>query len=336
MPRKTLAVAAPVAFVLVLAGFIVGPGSLSSTVVVQQIAGAINPSATPTSTNTPTATATPTDTPEPTDVPTATPTLTPTLAPSRTPTLLQTATRPLALNPNVRALRVPILMYHYISVPPPNDIYPDLFVLPREFEAQLEWLAVNGYHPIRLMDLAYALQSGAPLPEKPIVLTFDDGYADFYQNAFPVFKNYRFPATVFVLPQFADDNKPGYLTWAQMRQMSQSGIEIGSHGPDHSDLVLVQRRSQALLQEHITGSKQTIELRLGISVKTFNYPSGSYNSRVVDMVRSSGYLAAVVTQTQGMRHTSDKPFELKRIRIHGNWNITDFAFYLNWFASRPD
>ncbi len=338
MPRKNFIVAAPVVFVLALVGFMVGPGSQSSTSFAQQIAGAINPSPTPTVTDTPT----PTETATPTNTPTETPTETPALSPTLTPLPSRTLTRTPTVNPNLRTLRVPILMYHYIRVAPPDeskiryDQGVDLSVPPWEFDAQLEWLAVNGYHPIRLMDLAYALESGAPLPEKPIVLTFDDGYADFYQAAFPRLKNFRFPATVFVLSQFADENKPGYLTWAQMSELAKAGIEIGSHGPDHSDLALVQRRSSALLEEHIKGSKQTIELRLGISVKTFNYPSGSYNAAIARQVQSSGYLAAVITSSQGMTHTSDKPFELKRLRIHGNWNIANYAFWLNWFAGRPE
>lgn len=334
MPRKTLFVAAPVAFVLALAGFMIGPGSQSSSIVVQQIAGAINPSATPTSTNTPTATATPTDTPEPTDVPTETPTLVPTIAPSRTPTPLRTATRTPSLAPGVRVLRVPILMYHYISIPPPDaDIYRlDLSVRPDQFEAQMEWLAVNGYHPIRLMDLQYALESGAPLPDKPIVLTFDDGYVDNYQYALPILKNYRFPATFFVITQYNDDNKPGYLSWQQLSDMSRAGMEIGSHTVDHPDL---RNKSSAGLVDEIAGSKQVIELRLGVPVRSFAYPSGKYDARTLSVLRSSGYGAAV-TEIQGMRQTSDKPFELKRIRIRGSYNITDFAFWLNWFASRPD
>lgn len=332
MPRKNFIVAAPVVFVLALVGFMVGPGSQSSTSFAQQIAGVINPSPTPTVTDTPT----PTETATPTNTPTETPTETPTLSPTFTPLPSRTLTRTPTVNPNLRTLRVPILMYHYISSPPPGDKLPDLYLPAREFEAQIEWLAVNGYHPIRLMDLGYALASGVPLPEKPIVLTFDDGYADFYHNALPILRNYRFPATVFVLPQWADENRPGYLTWSQMSEITRAGIEIGSHGPDHSDLVLVQRRSQTQLEEHVRGSKQTIELRLGIPVKTFNYPSGSYNARVIQVVQASGYIAAVITDSQGMRHTSDKPFELKRIRIQGHWNITDYAYWLNWFASRPE
>ncbi len=332
MPRKNFIVAAPVVFVLALVGFMVGPGSQSSTSFAQQIAGAINPSPTPTVTDTPTPTETPTPTDTPTETPTATPTFTSTPIPSRT------ATRAPTLNPNLRVLRVPILMYHYISIPPADaDIYRlDLSVRPREFEAQMEWLAVNGYHPIRLSDMVDALLYDSPLPEKPIVLTFDDGYLDNYQNALPVLKNYHFPGTFFVITQFIDDSKTGYMSWSQLGEMVRAGMEIGSHSVDHPDLRNdLRARSLSWLQNEIAGSKQTIELRLGIPVRMFNYPAGKYDSRTIQVLQSSGYLAAV-TEIQGMRHTSDKPFELKRIRIRGAYNITDFAYWLNWFAQRPE
>lgn len=332
MPRKNLIVAAPVVFVLALVGFMVGPGSQSSTSLAQQIAGAINPSPTPTVTDTPTPTqtSTPTDTPTETPTVTATPTITP--APSRT------ATRAPTINPNLRVLRVPILMYHYISVPPPDaDIYRlDLSVRPREFEAQMEWLAVNGYHPIRLSDFVDALLYDSALPEKPIVLTFDDGYLDNYQNALPVMKNYRFPGTFFVITQFIDDSKPGYMNWTQLGEMQRAGMEIASHSVDHPDLRNDYRaRSLAWLQTEIGGSKQTIELRLGVPVRTFNYPAGKYDARTIQVLQSSGYLAAV-TEVQGMRQSSDKPFELKRIRIRGAYNIADFAYWLKFFTDRPE
>jgi peptidoglycan/xylan/chitin deacetylase (PgdA/CDA1 family) len=332
MPRKNFIVAAPVVFVLALVGFMVGPGSQSSTSFAQQIVGAINPSPTPTVTDTPT----PTQTATPTDTPTETPTATSTSA--NTPTLIRTATRAPTINSNLRVLRVPILMYHYTSAPPADaDVYRfDLSVRPREFEAQMEWLAVNDYHPIRLSDLADALLNDSPLPEKPVVLTFDDGYLDNYQNAFPVLKNYHFPGTFFVITQFIEDNKTGYMSWSQLGEMVRAGMEIGSHSADHPDLRNdLRARSLAWLQNEISGSKQTIELRLGIPVRTFNYPAGKYDARTIQVVQSSGYVAAV-TEIQGMKQTSDKPYELKRIRIRGAYNIADFAYWIKWFSDRPD
>lgn len=335
MPRKTLFAAAPVVFVLALAGLVLGPGSLSSSVVVQQIAGAINPSATPTETLIPSPTATATATDLPTETATATATASATYTPTSASLACQAPPTP-PTDSSVRVQRVPILLYHYVNIPPANDRLPGLYVLPTEFDRQMEWLAVNDYHPIKVADLACALQTGGSLPDKPIVLTFDDGYADSYQNAFPILKNYRYPATFYVVTQFADDKKQGYMTWAQIQEMARAGMEIGAHTVDHADLVRDARaRSATFLQDEIATSKQIIELRLGIPVKTFAYPYGHYDARVISGVRSNGFMAAA-TEIRGMRQSSDKLFELKRIEILGTYNIADFAYWLNWFSSRPD
>ena len=114
--------------------------------------------------------------------------------------------------------------------------------------------------------------------------------------------------------------------------MARGGMEIGSHTLNHPDL---RNKYGAGLVDEIAGSKQTIELRLGLPVRSFAYPSGKYDGRTIATLRSSGYSGAV-TEIQGMRQTSDKTFELKRIRIRGSYNITDYAYWLNWFASRSD
>jgi peptidoglycan/xylan/chitin deacetylase (PgdA/CDA1 family) len=304
MPRNNFIVAAPIVFVLALVGFMVGRLTVFHLLAQQSLSVINHRHSDRHRYADQTETATPTNTTE-----------TPTgrrLYPQHA-TSLRTLTHANIKSESTNSARSDPDVTYISSSAAETSFQTYTFQLGNS--AQMEWLVVNGYHPIRLMDLGYALASGAPLPEKPIVLTFDDGYVDFYQNALPRLKIYRLPATVFVLPQWTDENRPGYLTWSQMGEIARAGIEIGSHGPDHSDLVLVQRRSLTQLEEHVRGSKQTIELRLGIPVKTFNYPSGSYNARVIQAVQASGYLAAVITDSQGMRQTSDKPFELKRIRI---------------------
>ncbi len=324
MRSKRVIAAAPVVIVLAMVAFAIGPGADHPMVV--QIAGAINPSATPTATDTPT----PTFTPTPTDTPTETPTPTPTQTPTLTATPTRTPTRTPTINPNARIVRVPILMYHYISVPPPDadKFRLDLSVAPDAFDAQMEYLAINGYRPIRLSDLVDNLLNGTPLPDKPIVLTFDDGYADHYVNAFPILKNYKFPATFFVITQFVEENRPGYLTWAQIDEMARAGTEIGSHTLDHPDL---RGKPVAFQTNQIAGSKAIIELRLGVTVKSFAYPSGQYDSRTIAVVRAQGYLAAV-TEMQGLRQSSEEMFEMRRIRIRGSYAISDFAYWLKWWT----
>lgn len=221
-------------------------------------------------------------------------------------------------------------MYHYISVPPPDadKFRVDLSVTPAAFSAQMQYLAATGYRPIRLSDLADYLLNGTPLPGKPIVLTFDDGYVDNYANAFPVLKNYKFPATFFVITQFVDENRPGYMTWTQLEEMAIEGMEVGSHSIDHPDL---RGKSRAFQNTQIAGSKVTIESRIGTPVKSFAYPSGKYDARTIDVLRSTGYLAAV-TELQGTRQSTEDIFELRRIRIRGSYSVTDFAYWLKYWS----
>jgi peptidoglycan/xylan/chitin deacetylase (PgdA/CDA1 family) len=293
-----------------------GPGSQSPIVV--QIAGVIDPSATPTATSTPTPTATST----PTSTPTFTPTPTPTFTPSPTPTRVP------------RAARVPILMYHYISVPPPDaDKYRlDLSVTPAAFEAQMAYLAAEGYHPIRVSDLSDYLREGKPLPPKPIVLTFDDGYIDNYENALPILEKYKFTATFFIITQFIDDHKPGYMDWNQVEELAIDGMEVGSHTLDHIDL---RGKSRAVQTTQIVGSKAMIEARIGTPVKSFCYPAGRYDAQTISILRSAGYLAAT-TEIQGTYQSEKSIFELRRIRIRGSYSVTDFAYWLKYFLSNSE
>ena len=266
----------------------------------------------------------------PPDTPIPTATLIPTSTPVPTNTPVPTSTR----DPNLRAARVPILMYHYISVPPPDaDVYRlDLSVTPDNFTAQMDYLAAEGYHPIRLADLADYLLNGKPaLPSKPIVLTFDDGYLDNYQNALPVLIKHNFPATFFIITQFAEEKRPGYMNWDQVEQLAIDGMEIGSHTVNHVEL---KGRTRAYLETEIAGSKAMIESRIGTPVKSFCYPSGKYDARTIDVLRSNGYLAATATDIQGVYQSTSEIYELRRIRVRGSYAVADFSYWLKyWLAS---
>ena len=176
----------------------------------------------PAPTGTPTSTATVTCTPTPS--PTATLTAAPTATPSATPTPGPTP------DGVARTVRVPILMYHYISEPPPGaDIYrKDLSVAPDLFESHLQYLAQNGYQMITLDDLLYALTQGRPLPPKPVILTFDDGYEDNYQSAFRLLQKYGLVGHFFIITDFVNAGRVGYMTWPQIEEMAAAGQRFGS------------------------------------------------------------------------------------------------------------
>ncbi len=217
---------------------------------------------------------------------------------------------------------VPILMYHYISeLPTDADRYRrDLTVTPERFEAQLQYLAQAGYHPISLTDLYLNLMEGYPLPPKPIVLTFDDGYRDAYEVAFPLLLKYGFTGTFFVLATPAHFESPEYLTWAQMKEMSDAGMDIQSHGRDHVDL---RNRSYDFLVYQTLGVQEAIEYHTGRPPRFFCYPSGKYDANLIAVLKSAGYWAAVTTEW-GRTHTRDNLFELPRLRVRGGASLESF------------
>ncbi|MGC9521140.1 MAG: polysaccharide deacetylase family protein [Anaerolineae bacterium] len=289
----------------------------------QPTTGAVTPLATsttaasPTPTSSPTATASPTETPVPSDTPTSVPTETPTATAS------PTATYP----PPPEAVNVPILMYHYISeVPPDADIYRrDLTVTPARFEAQLQYLKEQGYESVTLADVYATLTEGKPLPERPVVLTFDDGYKDAYTHAVPLLQAYGFIGEFFVLATPAHYEAPQYLTWNDMRAMADAGMSIQAHARDHYDLT---NRSYDFLVYQILGAREAVEAHTGQDVRFFCYPSGRHDTATESVVASAGYWGAVTT-AWGSELRLDNRYAWPRIRVRGAWELAQFASALN-------
>lgn len=279
----------------------------------------------PTATPTSTPTATPTPTPTPTATPT--PTITPTPAPTPTPTILPSPTP--TYPPPPEALQVPILMYHYISELPPDadSIRRGLTVAPALFEAQLQALKEQGYQTVLLRELIETLNTGKPLPEKSIVLTFDDGYIDAYTVAFPLLQRYGFVGEFFVLSTPAHFEAPAYMTWAEMREMAEGGMSIQAHGRDHYDL---RNRSVDFLVYQILGIKEAVEAHTDQPALFFCYPSGRYDALVLKVVESAGYWGGVTTEW-GVTQRLDNRYTWPRLRVHGTWSLAQFTKMLQDF-----
>ena len=292
------------------------------------------PTASPTASPTPSSTPTPTNTPRPTTTPSPTfsptPTATPSPAPTPTFTVTPTPTPLPTRDGTARTAHVPILMYHYISVPPADaDIYRlDLSVTPANFETQLAWLRSEGYEGITLTQLVYHLALGWPLPEKPVILTFDDGYRDNYVNAFPLLVEYGYPGTFFLHTQPIDEDNPAYLTWGMVGRMHRAGMDMQAHGYRPRDL---SGKSVDYLVYEIVGAKEAIEARTGEPVRFFSYPSGQYDQQTIAVLRSADFWAAVTT-VQGTTHSSTNLFELERVRMRGRHSLDDFVEVVtaNW------
>jgi peptidoglycan/xylan/chitin deacetylase (PgdA/CDA1 family) len=218
-------------------------------------------------------------------------------------------------------------MYHYISNPPADaDEYRrDLSVSPANFEAQLAWLRSQGYQSITLSDLVYNLTLGWPLPDKPVIFTFDDGYRDNFTRAFPLLKKYGYVGTFFLVTDRVDRRDPAYVTWGMVKKMHRAGMDIQPHGYRHHDL---SDKPVDFLVYEIVGAKEAVEARTGEPARFFSYPSGSYDEQTIAVLRSA-YFWGAVGVAQGATHTSDGLFELSRIRIRGRHTVQDLIELIN-------
>lgn len=222
-----------------------------------------------------------------------------------------------------RTLKVPILMYHYLSAPPADaDIYrKDLSVAPDLFNAQLDRIQSEGYTTISLYDLVDALTVGRSLPEKPLVITFDDGYRDNYENAFPALQAHGMKATFFVVMDFINAQRPEYMTWDMLREMHNAGMSVEAHGVDHTSL---KKRTRDDLVFQALRCYESLQNELGQRARFISYPAGQYDDTTIDVFRSAGYWAGITT-LQGATQASDDLFELRRVRVRGTTSPDELA-----------
>lgn len=220
-----------------------------------------------------------------------------------------------------RRIHCPILMYHYISpLPDDADRYrQDLTVVPELFDAHCRFLAENGYTSISMDLFAQALLFGAELPERPVILTFDDGYVDAFEYAFPILQAYELVGTFFIVTQFMEN--PRYLTWGQAGLMLEAGMEIENHSVRHQNL---SGRDREYLLGEIEGASQAIQQTFLRRPEFFCYPAGRFDETTIDIVRETGHLLAVTTQ-DGTLHDSSDPYRLGRVRMRGTTTVEELA-----------
>jgi peptidoglycan/xylan/chitin deacetylase (PgdA/CDA1 family) len=219
-------------------------------------------------------------------------------------------------------LTVPILYYHYIRVivPTPQNVLSfDLSISPALFAEQMALLHVEGAHPITLAMLMSALAGKRRLPAHPVILTFDDGYADFATGVQPVMARYGFVATDFVVSGFL--NRPRYMTAAQVRQMDADGMVIGSHTVHHLDLATI---PVASARTEIDDGKAALEKLLRHPVLDFAYPYGGFNAAVGALVQQAGFRDAVTTLFGDVQSLNGQ-FVFRRIEIGGAPSLMTFA-----------
>lgn len=230
-------------------------------------------------------------------------------------------------------------MYHNIATPPGHGKLHSLYVTPRMFKFQMWYLKAAGFKVVPLHEIISFTRGLIP-DEKLVALTFDDGYRDFYNNAYPVLKMYGYPSTVFIVSDLV--GKANFwdcrelkilkelLDWDKIIELRDNGVVFGSHTKTHPFL---SKLSTSEIEDELSGSKAALEKRLGLPVEFLCYPYGNYDERAVVAAKKAGYLGSV-TMNRGLIHRGDDPFEIRRsfIRI----NTHPLLFVLKLHSSYED
>ena len=249
----------------------------------------------------------------------ATPEATPT--PSAAPTVAVTPTTFVTAPAPGKAAVVPILMYHHLQELPDgaSELLLMWTVAPADFDAQMNLVEQRGFRAITMAQLVGHLKSGKPLPARPIVISFDDGWAEQYSVAFQILKKHNLIGTFFVYTRPLDHAQ--FMSWAQLQEMSAAGMDIQAHTLTHPHLRAL-TPDEAM--KEITESKTILETRLGKPIVAFAYPFGEYNASIIDMLKRAGFESAV-TLAAGFNQRADELFTLHRIRVSYPDTLEDFA-----------
>ncbi len=220
----------------------------------------------------------------------------------------------------------PILEYHQVTDAPLDPDFEIYNVPPADFAAQLDYLQAEGYTTITLKDFMYAVRGYRQLPDKPIVLTFDDGYADNYSEMLPILEAHKMTAVIYVITN--ELGRAGYLTFDELKDMERRGLEIGSHTSDHLPLTEL---DDTFKRRQVRESKIYLEWSGLQPICSLSYPNGAFNSKLEELLREENYLTAV-TGEAGLNTLETNPYELYRVHIRKpRFGLTEFKFRL-WKA----
>lgn len=220
-----------------------------------------------------------------------------------------------------------VLMYHSVA---DSDWF--FSVSPGEFERQMRYLK-KYCNPVKLSDMADFVRGERGLPSRSVAVTFDDGYKDFYENAFSVLKKYGIPATLFVMTGEPDHKELGnnfsLLDWDEIREIRASGlVDVGSHAMTHKKLT---RLAAEAVENEIRSSGVIIEEKIGAFPDFFAYPKGSSNPEIKGLVKKSGYKGAV-TAEQRLVLKNNNPYAISRIQVDQSRSFFEFKVRLTRVA----
>lgn len=273
----------------------------------------VTPSPTPEATRpSPSATFPPTLTLPPTSTPVP-PTMTATALPSATPLPSPTPTWAMA---GPGTVEVPILLYHHIlDYTGPEERY---YVSPQAFKEQIAYLREQGYTAVTISQIALAITEGAPLPARPVAITFDDGNLNVYENAFPILREAGYPATMYLIANRLTSE--GYLQKVQIAEMAAAGWEFGTHSLTHADL----RSADLGLSTEMFQSKVTIEKTFNVPVSSIAYPFGAVDEMVLNRAVRYGFKSGAGLGVMNLHSIADL-FYLSRREVFGDTSLDQFV-----------
>jgi len=239
--------------------------------------------------------------------------------------------------------KIPILMYHSISEPERvnNQLWP-FAVSPALFTEHIKYLYEHGYTSLTITQLITLLyHNRQSLPEQPVVVTFDDGYADFFANALPVLKRHNFVATIYIPTAFVGSTSNWLLrereathpilTWDQIVEINGQGIECGGHSHTHPQLDLL---PLSTARREIVQSKELLEHHLGQKIASFCYPHGYHSVDLQRTVKEAGYTSACGVKHEMSLETTN-PFSLGRLQVCADTGVDALATLLTSSPPSP-
>ncbi|GHO43404.1 polysaccharide deacetylase family protein [Ktedonospora formicarum] len=242
------------------------------------------------------------------------------------------------LHPTPHQVKVPILMYHHISDTPTNDaLSKSLTVTTKMFSQQLAYLKAHHAHSITFNQLFDALYYNGPLPTNSVIITFDDGYNDAYNNAYPILRKYGFGGMFYIIA--GKVGWKGQAIWEQIQAMQLGGMQIGSHTVNHVDIGDTYLNSPANARKELEDSRTILQHHLKIPIQQFCYPSGepfrhgslALRQEIIALLTQVGYVGSTTDPGEtGITQDSLHPQELLRIRVDGRDALDTFADSIPW------
>ncbi|MEA1948423.1 MAG: polysaccharide deacetylase family protein [Thermodesulfobacteriota bacterium] len=226
---------------------------------------------------------------------------------------------------------VPVLAYYSFSKNKPSKIS----ITQDDFKAQMKYLKENGYHVITLDQLLGFFEYQEQIPEKSVAITFDDGWISVYDIAFPILKEYGFPATIFIYTDFIGGGKA--MSWKQIKELSEAGFDIQCQTKTHRNLTVLKKKESfkeyfKSLEMEISYPKKLFKKKLNKECKCLAYPYGLTNNLVIAMLKKHGYRAAFTVDKKFNPFFIDK-YKIHRSAIYGKYNIEKFKNKLSVFQN---